>query len=50
MFCLGGEYALAQHIVIGHLNYQGVVSELDRIRALLDRRGLKTVTIRDYYG
>ncbi len=44
------KYALAQHIVIGHLNYRGVVSELDRIRALLDRRGLKTVTIRDYYG
>ena len=44
------KYALAQHIVIGHLNYRGVVSELDRIRALLDRRGLTTVTIRDYYG
>ena len=50
VFSNAEKYALAQHIVIGHLNYRGVVSELDRIRALLDRRGLKTVTIRDYYG
>ena len=50
VYAYAERYALAQHIVIGHLNYQGVVSELDRIRALLDRRGLKTVTIRDYYG
>ena len=50
VYAYAEKYALAQHIVIGHLNYQGVVSELDRIRALLDRRGLKTVTIRDYYG
>ena len=50
VYAFAEKYALAQHIVIGHLNYRGVVSELDRIRALLDRRGLKTVTIRDYYG
>lgn len=50
VFSNAEKYALAQHIVIGHLNYRGVVSELDRIRALLDRRGLTTVTIRDYYG
>lgn len=50
VYAYAERYALAQHIVIGHLNYRGVVSELDRIRALLDRRGLKTVTIRDYYG
>lgn len=50
VYAYAEKYALAQHIVIGHLNYRGVVSELDRIRALLDRRGLKTVTIRDYYG
>ncbi|MBF1664560.1 MAG: polysaccharide deacetylase family protein [Rothia mucilaginosa] len=50
VYAYAEKYALAQHILIGHLNYRGVVSELDRIRALLDRRGLKTVTIRDYYG
>ena len=50
VYAYAEKYALAQHIVIGHLNYRGVVSELDRIRALLDRRGLKTATIRDYYG
>ena len=50
VFSNAEKYALAQHIVIGHLNYRGVVSELDRIRALLDRRDLTTVTIRDYYG
>ena len=50
VYAFAEKYALAQHIVIGHLNYRGVVSELDRIRALLDRRGLTTVTIRDYYG
>ena len=50
MYAYAEKYALAQHIVIGHLNYRGVVSELDRIRELLDRRGLTTVTIRDYYG
>ena len=50
VYAYAERYALAQHIVIGHLNYRGVVSELDRIRALLDRRGLTTVTIRDYYG
>lgn len=50
VYAYAEKYALAQHILIGHLNYRGVVSELDRIRALLDRRGLTTVTIRDYYG
>ena len=50
VYAFAEKYALAQHILIGHLNYRGVVSELDRIRALLDRRGLTTVTIRDYYG
>lgn len=50
VYAYAEKYALAQHIVIGHLNYRGVVSELDHIRALLDQRGLKTVTIRDYYG
>ena len=50
VYAYAEKYALAQHIVIGHLNYRGVVSELDHIRALLDQRGLTTVTIRDYYG
>ena len=43
-------YAHAQHILIGHLNYEGVISVLDKIKALLDQRGLTTVTLRDYYG
>lgn len=50
VYAYAEKYALAQHILIGHLNYRGVVSELDRIRGLLDQRGLTTVTIRDYYG
>ena len=50
VYAYAEKYALAQHILIGHLNYRGVVSELDRIRSLLDQRGLTTVTIRDYYG
>lgn len=50
VYAYAEKYALAQHIVIGHLNYRGVVPELDRIRGLLDQRGLTTVTIRDYYG
>ena len=32
VYAYAEKYALAQHIVIGHLNYRGVVSELDRIR------------------
>ena len=40
----------AQRIIIGHLNYPGVISVLDEIRGLMDRMGLTTVTIRDYYG
>lgn len=35
VYAYAEKYALAQHIVIGHLNYRGVVSELDHIRALL---------------
>ena len=50
VYAYAEKYALAQHILIGHLNYRGVVSELDHIRGLLDQRGLTTVTIRDYYG
>ena len=50
VYAYAEKYALAQHILIGHLNYRGVVSELDRIRSLLEQRGLTTVTIRDYYG
>ena len=50
VYAYAEKYALAQHIVNGHLNYRGVVSELDRIPAWLERRGLKTGTIRDYYG
>lgn len=44
------EYVNAQRIIIGHLNYPGVISVLDEIRGLMDRMGLTTVTIRDYYG
>ena len=44
------EYVNAQRIIIGHLNYPGVISVMDEIRGLMDRMGLTTVTIRDYYG
>ena len=44
------EYVDAQRIIIGHLNYPGVISVMDEIRGLMDRMGLTTVTIRDYYG
>ncbi|WP_315280400.1 polysaccharide deacetylase family protein [Rothia aeria] len=43
-------YANPQTILIGHLNYTGVIAVLDKIKALLDERGLVTVTLRDYYG
>ena len=44
------EYVGPQRILIGHLNYPGVISVLDDIRALMLEQGLSTVTIRDYYG
>ena len=44
------EYVNAQRIIIGHLNYPGVISVMDEIRGLMNRMGLTTVTIRDYYG
>ena len=44
------EYVDAQRIIIGHLNHPGVISVMDEIRGLMDRMGLTTVTIRDYYG
>ncbi len=43
-------YANPQTILIGHLNYTGVIAVLDKIKALLDERGLVTITLRDYYG
>ena len=50
IYSFAQQYAHAQHILIGHLNYEGVISVLDKIKALLDQRGLTTVTLRDYYG
>lgn len=44
------EYVDAQRIIIGHLNYPGVISVMDEIKGIMDSKGLTTVTIRDYYG
>ena len=44
------EYVDAQRIIIGHLNYPGVISVMDEIKDIMDSKGLTTVTIRDYYG
>ena len=44
------EHAHQQTILLGHLNYPGVIEVLDKVKALLDERGLTTVTLRDYYG
>lgn len=44
------KYMLPQRIVLGHLNYNTIVGLLERIKAMLDERGLVTVTLRDYYG
>ncbi|MEZ7677797.1 polysaccharide deacetylase family protein, partial [Rothia mucilaginosa] len=43
-------YMLPQQIVLGHLNYETIIPILDKLKGLLDERGLTPVTIRDYYG
>jgi polysaccharide deacetylase domain protein len=44
------KYMKPQRIMLGHLNYTTIISLLERIKELLDERGLVTVTLRDYYG
>ena len=44
------KYMKPQRIMLAHLNYTTIISLLDRIKELLDERGLVTVTLRDYYG
>ena len=41
---------LPQQIVLGHLNYETIIPILDKVKGLLDDRGLTAVTIHDYYG
>ena len=43
-------YMLPQQIVLGHLNYETIIPILDKVKGLLDDRGLTAVTIHDYYG
>ena len=43
-------YMLPQQIVLGHLNYETIIPILDKLKGLLDERGLTPVTIHDYYG
>ena len=43
-------YMLPQQIILGHLNYETIVPILDKLKGLLDERGLTPVTIHDYYG
>ena len=43
-------YMLPQQIVLGHLNYETIIPILDKVKGLLDDRGLTAVTVRDYYG
>ena len=42
-------YMLPQQIVLGHLNYETIIPILDKVKGLLDDRGLTAVTVRDYY-
>ena len=43
-------YMLPQQIVLGHLNYETIIPILDKVKGLIDDRGLTAVTVRDYYG
>ena len=43
------QYLRAQAIALGHLNYTTIIPLLDDLKALLDERGLVTVTLNDYY-
>ena len=37
-------------VLKGHLNYETIIPILDKVKGLLDDRGLTAVTIHDYYG
>ena len=50
IYAYSKKYANSQTILIGHLNYPGVIEVLDKIKMLLDERNLTPVTLRDYYG
>ena len=50
IYAYSEKYANSQTILIGHLNYPGVIEVLDKIKMLLDERNLTPVTLRDYYG
>jgi peptidoglycan-N-acetylglucosamine deacetylase len=44
------EWFLPQHIVIGHLNWMPVTTIFGELRALIDERGLTTVTLNDVFS
>ena len=44
------EWFLPQHIVIGHLNFMPVTTVFDQLRAIIDERGLTTVTLNDVFS
>lgn len=46
---LAQQYVKAQAIVIGHLNYPGIIEVFDDVAALIEQRGLQTVTLADYF-
>ncbi|WP_448002221.1 polysaccharide deacetylase family protein [Agromyces bauzanensis] len=46
---LAREWFLPQHIVIGHLNWMPVTTVFEDLRAIIDERGLTTVTLNDVF-
>lgn len=42
-------YIQPQAIIIGHLNYSGVTEVFDSVDALIQEKGLQTVTLADYF-
>jgi peptidoglycan-N-acetylglucosamine deacetylase len=44
------EWFQPQHIVIGHLNFIPVTTVFDELRAIIDERGLTTVTLNDVFS
>lgn len=47
---LAHEWFQPQHIVIGHLNFMPVTTVFDELRAIIDERGLTTVTLNDVFS
>lgn len=43
------QYIQPQAIIIGHLNYPGIIEAFDRIDSLIAQRNLQTVTLADYF-